>query len=197
MKSWYLPAVLLTSVSCVAAEPFVNSLGMRMVPVQPGSFVRGDANPTPRKAFDVAKYLQQGDWDEHPTHTVTIAQPFHLAEVEVTTEQFRKFRADYVGNKDTAPYVAGISWDEAAAFCAWLSRKEGRVYRLPTEAEWEYAARAGTTSLFSSGDAPPAAGAANPWGFKNMHIGVAEWCSDWHGEYPAGSVTDPVGPANG
>lgn len=168
---------------------------MRQIPA--GSYLRGETMPTPRDIFGQASYLRRGDWDEHPTHPVTITQPFFMAEVEVTAEQFRLFRADYAGNADTAPYAAGISWQEAVAFCEWLTRREGRVYRLPTEAEWEYAARAGTTTLFHSGGTPPAPETPNAWGLKNMHTGVAEWCADWHGEYPHGPQTDPVGPVAG
>lgn len=132
-----------------AAEEFVNSIGIKMMPVPAGAFDMGESNPTPSNEFDVAQYLKRGDWDEHPVHRVTISNPFYMAVTEVSAEQFRQFRADYAGNADLAPAAAGISWHEAEAFCEWLSAKEGRHYRLPTEAEWEYAARAGTTGLFS------------------------------------------------
>lgn len=178
-------------------ESMVNSLGLRMVTVPAGSFTMGESHATPAKPFDIPAYLTRGDWDEHPHHDVTLTQAFAISDTEVTAEQFRQFRADYAGNKDTAPYAAGISWDEAVAFCAWLSKKEGRTYRLPTEAEWEYAARAGTTTLFAGGEQPTAPEAPNAWGLKNMETGVAEWCLDWHGEYPISAQVDPVGPASG
>jgi hypothetical protein len=103
-------------------------------------------------------------------------------------------------------------------FCAWLSRKEGKPYRLPTEAEWEYACRAGTTTAFHTGDtltpaqanvglAPDGKSkiatvkvgsyAANAWGLCDMHGNVAEWCHDWHGPYDAAAQTDPVGRVDG
>ena len=175
----------------------MNSLGMRMVPIAPGSFMMGESQPTPAKVFAIAEYLRRGDWDEHPVHRVTLTRAFFIADEEVTAEQFRQFRADYSSNPHTAPYASGISWHEAVAFCAWLSQKEGRTYRLPIEAEWEYAARAGTATHFHSGDTPPAPETTNSWGLKNMHTGVVEWCADWHGEYPDGPQTDPVGPVGG
>lgn len=189
--------LLCLPLSLVAAEPFVNTLGMRMVPIQPGKFRMGETHPTPADAFKIPDYLTRGDWDEHPVHDVTLTQPFFMAETEVTAEQFRRFRNDYSGNPDTAPYAAGVSWNEAKAFCEWLSREDGRAYRLPTEAEWEYAARAGTSGHFPAGDNPPSPGTANAWGLRNMHAGVSEWCLDWHGEYPSSPQIDPVGPESG
>lgn len=170
---------------------------MRMLPVRPGVFVMGETNATPPEVFEVASYLQHGDWDEHPTHPISISHPFFIAEAEVTVAQFREFRTSHPENPDSAPYASGISWHDAVMFCEWLSARENRPYRLPTEAEWEYAARAGTTSLFHSGDEPPPPETPNAWGLKNIHTGVAEWCSDWHGEYSAGSLVDPVGPSHG
>src|SRR6185436_16204417 len=137
-------------------------------------------------------------WDEHPVHEVAITRSFFIADEEVTVAQFRAFRADFRGAPEFAPHASGISWDEAVAFCAWLSKKEGKTYRLPTEAEWEYVCRAGTDTWFSTaGEKPPATGVANAWGVKNMHTGVAEWCHDWHAEYSSNPQTDPVGPTSG
>jgi hypothetical protein len=157
----------------------------------------GEGKKTPPKPFGVAPYLRRGDWDEHPVHKVVITKPFFIGETEVTVEQFCRFRAGFTGNTASKPYASGVSWHEAVAFCAWLAKQEGRPYRLPTEAEWEYAARAGTTTLFHSGEQPPAPEQANAWGLKNMHTGVAEWCADWHGEYTNEACVDPVGPASG
>lgn len=193
----FLVALLTVLPAAHGDEAFTNSIGMRMLPVRAGTFQMGEANATPPKTFEVPMYLQRGDWDEHPVHAVTLTKPYLLAETEVTAEQFQQFRPGYQANPATAPYATGVSWDDAVAFCAWLSQKEGRHYRLPTEAEWEYAARAGTTTLFSSGDSVPAPGAANAWGFKNMHAGPGEWCLDWHAEYSPDAQTDPVGPKTG
>ncbi len=116
-----------------------------------------------------------------------------------------------------------VSWYDAIIYCAKLTERElaaerlpdGYVYRLPTEAEWEYAARAGSTTRFSYGDDhgntklgdyawyfanspitthPVGQKLANAWGLYDMHGNVREWCSDWYGSYPGGSVKDPTGP---
>jgi len=166
------------------AEEFVNSVGLKMVRIDPGSFEMGST-------------LGRDYWDEQPVHKVTISKAFYMSETEVTAKQFRQFKTEFVGTAKYLPYAAGVSWYEAVAFCEWLSKKEGKPYRLPTEAEWEYVCRAGSTSLYSSGDKPPRAGQANAWGLKNMHTGVCEWCLDWYGEYPASDQVDPVGPEYG
>jgi len=136
-------------------------------------------------------------FNERPRHKVTITQPFSISETEVTIDQFRKFRAEYPGYDKFAPYASGVSWYDAVAFCDWLTKKEHKPYRLPTEAEWEYVCRAGTQTAYSSGDFRPAADVANPWGVKNMHTNVSEWCLDWHGIYPEQAQVDPVGPKHG
>jgi hypothetical protein len=174
-------------------QVIVNSTGMRLIPVSAGSFMMGENNPTPA-SLGGPEYLTYGDWDEHPVHRVTISTLFYMSETEVTIEQFRQFRPDYQGLQEYAPYAAGISWYDAVAFCQWLSKKEGKPYRLPTEAEWEYACRSGSTSLFALGDTLAQAAVPNTWGLKNMQSGVREWCLDWHGMYPETPQMDPVGP---
>jgi formylglycine-generating enzyme required for sulfatase activity len=168
----------------MAGEVKTNALGMKLVGIEAGTFEMGSS---------------QGKdcWDESPIHKVTIGKPFYMAETEVTIEQYKQFRPDYQPTEGFAPYAAGMSWDDAVAFCQWLSKKEGVPYRLPTEAEWEYACRAGTTTLYSSGDKAPEAEQANAWGLKNMHTGVREWCMDWYGDYPAQPQVDPVGAESG
>ena len=161
-----------------------NSLGMEMIKIEPGTFVMGDQN-------------DQGSWDEKPAHMVAITQPFHISQTEITITQYQQFRPDYKVAIEPSPYARGLSWYDARAFCQWLSDKEGKVYRLPTEAEWEYVCRAGTTTPFSSGDHPPDPEMHNPWGVRNMHTGVLEWCFDWYGSYPHADQVDPVGPRKG
>jgi hypothetical protein len=137
------------------------------------------------------------NWNERPAHQVTISLGFLMSETEVTLAQFQQFRPDFEGAPGCDPYVAGVSWVDAVAFCEWLSHREGKPYRLPTEAEWEYACRAGTATPFSSGDQPPAPETANAWGLKNMHTGVREWCFDRYGEYPLEAQNDPAGADQG
>ena len=171
----------LTALHLCASDAAVNSLGMRLAPVPAGEFLMGST-------------LAPANWDEAPRHRVVISKPFLISETEVTAEQYRRFRPDAPLNDAYAPYAAGMSWNDAAAFCEWLSGKEGRRYRLPTEAEWEYACRAGR----ADGAAwETAEGAANPWGLKNMLCGPVEWCLDWYGEYGHAAETDPVGFAGG
>ena len=169
-----------------AADSYTNSIGMKLVHIEPGTFLMGQEGDE-----------KQCDWDEQPVHKVTISKPFYMTETEVTVEQFRQFRPDFASDEKYGPYAAGVSWYDAVAFCKWLSDKEDRPYRLPTEAEWEYACRAGTQTPFSSGGDRPGPDTPNAWGLKNMHTGVREWCLDWYGEYPLADQADPVGPEHG
>jgi hypothetical protein len=176
--------VALAGKAC-AAERLENSIGMELIRIEPGAFLMGSETSKDR-------------WDERPVHKVTITKPFYMSVTEVTIEQFKQFRPDYSVSEDSEPYATAVSWYDAVAFCKWLSEKEGKPYRLPTEAEWEYASRAGTTSPFSSGGDRPEMDEPNPCSLKNMHTGPREWCLDWHGEYPvADHQTDPVGPEYG
>jgi len=164
--------------------------------------------------------------DEHPRHRVKLTKSFHLGRTEVTQVQWKAVMGTtpWKGKqsvKEGDDYPATfVNWDDAVEFCRKLSEKEGVEYRLPTEAEWEYACRAGTTTVYSFGDDESQlaeyawyennarwAGEEyahivgqkkpNPWGLYDMPGNVSEWCQDWYGEYPSGDVTDPVGPASG
>jgi len=159
-----------------------NSVGMRLVRIEPGTFLMGSDG-------------SRDTWEEQPAHEVTISQPFLFSETEVTQDQFRQFKPEFSGTASFAPIAAGMSWDDARAFTEWLTRKEGKPYRLPTEAEWEYVARAGSDDPLVQ--AKGQVDKANAWGVKNMLAGVREWCLDWFGEYQPGKQVDPVGPAAG
>ncbi|MHC4574180.1 MAG: formylglycine-generating enzyme family protein, partial [Planctomycetota bacterium] len=157
---------------------YINSYGMKFIRIDAGDFMMGSGS---------------GEWDERPVHKVTISQPFYILETEVTADHYRLFDPNYVGTG----YVQNVSWHQAVAFAEWLSGQEGLSYRLPTEAEWEYACRAGTTTPFSSGYSPPSSGTPNPWGVINMHNSPKEWVRDWHGEYSYEDQVDPLGPDQG
>jgi formylglycine-generating enzyme required for sulfatase activity/serine/threonine protein kinase len=155
-------------------------------------------------------------------HKVTLTKPFGLGVYEVTQEQYEKVMGK-TPSKFKAPQnpVEQVSWTDAVKFCRKLSalpaeKKAGYVYRLPTEAEWECACRAGTTTTYSFGDSeselgdygwydknsggtthPVGGKKPNGWGLYDMHGNVFEWCQDWYGDYPSGSTTDPTGAASG
>jgi formylglycine-generating enzyme required for sulfatase activity len=175
-----------------------SALGMELIWCPPGGYVRGDGDSA---------------------HQVILTKGFYLGKFEVTQEQYEKV----MGNNpsqfkgDKLPVVQ-VSWNDAVEFCDELNKKEriprGWEFALPTEAQWEYACRAGTTTAYSWGDniTPQLANyndsginktvevgsyKANPWGFFDMHGNVWEWTADWHGAYPSSSVIDPRGPSNG
>lgn len=136
----------------------------KMVRLEAGQFPMGSDQP-------------KAHWDERPVRTVKITRPLEIGETEVTAEEFKRFRPDFETSKGSEPYAAGMSWHDAVEYCQWLSKQEGVTYRLPTEAEWEFACRSGR--------------------LQNMLGGVREWCLDWYGEYAPGEQTDPVGPQTG
>jgi len=191
-------------------KSFTNSLGMKLVRIDPGTFLMGQA--------------QNGDWDERPVHEVTITRPYYLSATEVTNAQYEQFDPSHKKLRGKLGFstqdneaVIFVDWHDAQRFCRWLSKKEAKPYRLPTEAEWEYACRAGTTTPFNTGDTLPAEyqknqkefwkphpvpltvaqTPANLWGLYDMHGNVEEWCYDWYGPYPGFSQTDPLGRATG
>jgi len=162
MKNKPIPAILVIcltmGLSCFKAVPespsaqmpdtFVNSIGTKFVRIEPGSFLMGQK--------------QGGDWDERPVHEVSITAPFYMAVTEVTNVQYEQFDPEHgklrgkLGfSRQDDEAVIFVSSHDAAKFCEWLSEKEGKPYRLPTEAEWEYACRAGTTTAYNTGDDLP------------------------------------------
>ncbi len=202
-----------------------NSVGMRMALVPAGSFYMGSAEGEEGR-----------DGREGPRHQVSITRPFWMGMHAVTQGQYEavtganpsRFRPGGGGGAvvrglDTRDFpVECVSWDEASGFCRVLSgtgeeSEAGRAYRLPTEAEWEYACRAGLSSgAFNVGAAlgplqahfrgPQRAGpypaggqAPNAWGLYDMHGNVWEWCADWYAEdfYTHSPAADPVGPPGG
>ena len=159
-------------------------------------------------------------WDTQ--HRVTLTKGFWLGKYEVTQAQWKRvmgsnpsnFQGFFVSSERP---VENVSWDDCQEFIrkvnAEAERQFGGEARLPTEAEWEYACRAGSTGAFAgTGDLysmgwyrgnsggkthPVGQKRPNAWGFYDMHGNVCEWCNDWYGDYPGGSVTDPAGAASG
>ena len=147
-------------------------------------------------------------------HEVTLTKPFCMGKHEVTQEQWEAVMGKNPSSTKGAKLpVTNVSWEDCQEFIKKLNAKTDGSYRLPTESEWEYACRAGTTTAYSFGDKitpkdanyldskiekPVAVGSYKPnaFGLFDMHGNVWEWCEDWHGEYPF-AVTDPKGPATG
>jgi len=136
---------------------------MRLVRIEPGAFTMGhDGSPLPAGITEKA-HQACGDADERPAHRVAISRPFYMGTCEVTNAQYERFdpehrrlrgRVGFSNGDDEA--VVFVSWHEAVAFCRWLAEREGLPYRLPSEAEWEYACRAGTSTPYWCGDTLPA-----------------------------------------
>ncbi|GHU09506.1 hypothetical protein FACS1894151_07390 [Spirochaetia bacterium] len=209
----------------------LNAQSANMVRINGGRFTMGSpANEADRSS------------DEGPQHQVTVSS-FYMGKYEVTQREYQAVMGTNPSNfkGDNLP-VARVTWYDAIEYCIKRSQNEGLTpaytmtgrtpatgypitaatvswnrnangYRLPTEAEWEYACRAGTTTAFNSGSSVDNAGwyssnsgskthqvgtkQANSWGLYDMHGNVREWCWDWYGNYPSGSQTDPTGASSG
>jgi serine/threonine protein kinase len=202
---------------------YTNSMGMKFRLIPPGEFMMG---LSPTEITTILKELEENagtDFDKFsvqssgPRHRVRLTEPFYMGEFEVTVGQYQQFADSPQGQaiktdgtrfiwkqfvrEETGgrQAVVGLSWNEADAFCQWLQEREKLSYDLPTEAQWEYACRAGSQTSWSFGDDPallevhaiygqreaigPAAiglKSANPFGLFDMHGNVDEWCRDWH-----------------
>lgn len=199
-KSFYsLVFILLSIFSFGQKRPVVmtNTLGMKFNLIPGGTFRMGESNLLDAGKLGAPAYLEYGDYDEQPVHSVKISNSFYIASDQVTVDDYKKFDPRYKGVEEYYPYATGISWYDAVAYCKWLSKKEGKPYRLPTEAEWEYVCRSGTETVFYSGDSLPNVHSPNSRGIYNMSDNIAEWVYDWYGEYPDSGQTDPVGPIDG
>ncbi|MDO4629655.1 MAG: formylglycine-generating enzyme family protein [Planctomycetia bacterium] len=163
--------------------------------------------------------------EDSTAHRVTLTKGFWMLETEVTQAMWESVMGNNPSEfKGAQNPVECVSWDKCQEFCRKLSQKLGGSIKLPTEAQWEYACRAGTTTPFNfgstlNGDKANCNGnypygtstkgtchgktvavksyAPNAWGLYDMHGNVWEWCQDWYGDYPTNSVTDPTGPNSG
>ena len=202
-----LCVILFISVSagfCLAAdfETYTNSIGMDFVLIPSGSFMMGS----------------NSDDREKTVHKVAITSPFYLGQYEVTQDQWEiMMRSNPSAFEGGTNPVEQVSWNDVQEFIRRLNALEGHDrYRLPTEAEWEYAARAGTSTAYSFGDDasklsdyawngdnsdwmthPVGQKLPNAWGLYDVHGNVYEWVQDWYGSYSDSPAIDPKGPETG
>ncbi len=217
MKIEFLCFLLLielsSSAKCQEETSITNSIGMKFALVSAGSFSMGS-----QSSDDGIDHGKQKD----STHKVILSNSYCIGVFEVTQGQFEKvMRYNPSSCRGGDLPVETVSWTEADAFCKTLSavqveRDAGRQYRLPTEAEWEYACRASSKSDYCCGesseilnefawfgearsDGSHSVGAKKPnkWGLFDMHGNVWEWCNDFEGEYSIDAATDPKGPSTG
>ncbi len=212
-------ALVLAGSVLIAAEPqakpdsksITNTLDMKFVLVSPGTFMMGSPKEEKERKPDEAQ------------HKVTLTKGFYMSVYPVTQEQWTaimgKNPSKFQGDKNLP--VEQVNWSECQEFIKKLQEKDKRSYRLPTEAEWEYACRAGTTTPFHFGETisteqanyngnyvygtgkkglyrektvPVGSFPANAWGLHDMHGNVWQWCQDLFAEYPKQDVaTDPLG----
>ncbi len=188
-----------------------NSIGMKLKLIPAGEFLMGSPESEPERCNDEVQ------------HRVRITKPLYMQTTPVTQSQW----ITVMGETPWGEYLFSqfhsdspathISHNSAVDFCHELSERENATYRLPTEAEWEYSCRAGTTTAYSFGASAAeleqygwysdnvvdnhasivGQKAPNNFGLHDMHGNVWEWCSDWFDEYPSGPVTDPTGPSSG
>jgi formylglycine-generating enzyme required for sulfatase activity len=185
-------------------EDLGKGIKLDLVLIPAGKFMMGSPESEP------------GRQQNETQHEVTLTKPFYIGKYEVTQEQWQSVMGSNPSSRikgEKLP-VTNVSWEDCQEFIKKLNAKTNGGYRLPTEAEWEYACRAGTNTAYSFGDSLTkndanyggpkeenikAAGSynANAFGLYDMHGNVWEWCEDWLGDYPAEAVKNPRGPAKG
>ncbi|MBO4544534.1 MAG: SUMF1/EgtB/PvdO family nonheme iron enzyme [Verrucomicrobia bacterium] len=204
--------------------PLAEGVDLDMIWIEPGTFIMGSPSD------------ELGRYDDEVQHEVTLTQGYWLGKYEVTQAQYEAIMGENPSRfKGAYQPVEQVSWNKATNFCAKLTAiekeagrlPEGYEYTLPTEAQWEYACRAGTTTAFNNGTNIPSLEQAllelcpnldevgwyggnsnerthpvgqkqpNAWRLYDMHGNVMEWCLDWYGDYPTSAVIDPTGPDTG
>ena len=222
-------------------KTYSNSIGIEFVYIPAGSFMMGTKKPDCPKDDPFTEKNEYEDCmiqvrrSEIPLHKVRISKGFYLGKYEVTQEQWYKvmgnnpsfFKSEKVGGSSRNHPVEEVSWNDVYEFVNKLNAMEGtNRYRLPTEAEWEYAFRAGSTTAFCYGNSlssaqanfdgkspygtapkgvyrkktmPVGSFSPNKWGLYDMHGNVNEWCQDWYSEkyYANSPWEDPRGPSSG
>ena len=191
------------------ATEITGSVGQRLRLIPPGTFQMGSPNGV-------------GEDRERPQHAVTLTRALWVCVHPVTQGQWQSvmkttpWQGQSLVKSGSDVAATYVNWSDATEYCRVLSEREGRRYRLLTEAEWEYACRAGTTTQWSFGDdesqlkeyawysGTPGAHAesvgqkrANAFGLFDMHGNVREWCSDWYGSYGKSAEVGPAGPSSG
>jgi formylglycine-generating enzyme required for sulfatase activity len=191
-------------------DPFA-AFESSFVHIAPGTFSMGSPEDEPGRSADEIM------------HEVTLTKGFYMMKTPVTQEQWKSVMGNnpssFPDGGDNCP-VENVSWNECREFIRMLNAEKDGIYRLPTEAEWEYACRAGSSTSLCNGEIsglqsahdpilsevgwycgnsgrksrPVAQKSPNAWGLYDMHGNVSEWCQDWYGEYGSDSQTDPCGP---
>ena len=212
MRVLVLSIVCLVVASAFGQQPkeITNSIGMKLVLIPAGTFTMG------------SPVGEVGRQEIEKPHEVTISKSYYLGTYEVTQGEYEKVMGSnpsiFKGSKNP---VDSVYWEEAVSFCKKLSempkeKAAGREYRLPTEAEWEYACRAGSTTSYSFGETAESLGEyawydqnargtthpvglkkPNRWGLYDMHGNIWEWCQDCYVPYSSDAATDPQGPNGG
>jgi formylglycine-generating enzyme required for sulfatase activity len=191
-------------------ETLTNSIGMQFQLIKPGTFLMGSPES------------ESGRYHDEVQHQVTLTRPYYLGVYPVTQEEYERVMGSNPSRfKGRRHPVEQVSWEDATSFISKLNalpseKSLDRLYRLPTEAEWEYACRAGTPTAYSFGESESELGKyawynknsgkgthavgqklPNCWGLYDMHGNVWEWCADWYVDYPKTAVTDPPSPKVG
>ena len=193
---------------------FTNSIGMKFVWIAPGNFMMGSQKEEKERQANETQ------------HKVTLSKGFYMGVYTVTQEEWLAMMGNnpsyFKGDKNLP--VDSVSWNDCQTFIKTLREKDKKLYRLPTEAEWEFACRAGTKTPFYIGETistdqanyngnftygtgkkgiyrekttPVGSFPANAWGLYDMHGNVFEWCQDWYSVYPEKDIVDPQGPGKG